>query len=184
MPLKYTYTTFISSLILASIPAFAKTEPVKVPGFVPGNYVLESSSGGNAETKNSAELCGEGEFKIVENGHNILLGPKHGFFLKTDSDRTIATDNPEERGCVYENTNTFAPGDDSTVLGSKETLSCDGEIRHKFTETATVSKEHVHYEFRQTGGAGAKADNNMDLDCTWKLGKRGTASIKKADKKK
>jgi hypothetical protein len=157
-----------------------------VPNFMAGTYVLVDSS------KGAEESCSEGEFKVVENGQNILLGPKHGFLLANKMEKNVATDDPEEKGCVYENTNSYTVNNETTIVSMREVLRCDATVRHTFVETALITKDRVHLEFKQTAvNSPNPSDAAAEYKCDWTLSSRSAASlfmkkkaIEKRDKEK
>jgi hypothetical protein len=165
-------------LVAGSNSAFAasgkksKQASKSVPNFTAGAYVLVDAS------KGAADSCSEGDFKVVENGQNILLGPKHGFLLANKMEKTVATDDPEEKGCVYENSNSYTVNNETTIISMREVLRCDATVRHSFVETALITKDHVHLEFKQSAtNSPNPSDAAAEYKCDWSLSSRSAASI-------
>jgi hypothetical protein len=185
MRINLSFKIFMSLIFIFGLQnvALAKDSggDVKAFNFVPGRYTLVKATSPDTE-----EACGEGVFKFVENKTQILLGPKHGFSLKDKMEKTVAMDDPDEKGCIYINSNTYTPGDDSSILSNKEVLLCNGVARHTFIETVSIKKDKIHLEFKQTGSKSSQSPGDVDAEykCDWVLSDRSAASVSKKVKKK
>lgn len=121
--------------------------------FVPGAYAL---------AQGQIEDCGDGEFKIIQNGQNIQLGYLHGFYTDKRA-QILPGDAPGDENCEYQFTSDVVVKATETVLQFSEKRKCGGRIVHTLSKTGHIENGKIRMDVVQQGSPA------LNYSCTWNL---------------
>jgi hypothetical protein len=138
-------------------PAFSMAASKALPNFTPGKYKL---------TEGPADQCGEGTFRLRDNGKGVQFGAREGFNLHTTS-QVLKSEIPEEEGCSYDVREKFDVLGDKTVISFLETLRCPDTIRHVLNRKATVTAGRVELDIDQKGNSDFETEGSFKHRCVY-----------------
>ena len=124
----------------------------QITHFKAGEYQLK---------KGSLNNCGQGEFKLTDDGANIQMGAHHGVFTATKPTEVIQGDADGDESCAYEFSSKIVNRADEDQITLVDTRTCEGKLSYKQTEVAHFKDGTASLEVVRTGS------EKVNYSCLW-----------------
>jgi|GEM_PF-2015279 len=144
-----TLTILLTVLLSGSLSAIASSQ---ISHFRPGEYQLK---------KGSLSDCGEGEFKITEDGENIQMGAHHGVFTATKPNEIIRGDAEGDEECEYHYSSKVLSRADEDQVTLIDARTCSGKFSYKLTQVARFKEATASLDVVRTGS------EKVNYSCSW-----------------
>ena len=142
--------TFLILFRFAAIASASERETIS--HFSTGDYSIKSGP---------AKDCGEGEFKVSDDGQNILLGARHGVFAHTVADQTINGDAEGDEDCQYKYSSTIVSNKDHDQVTLLDIRTCAGKLSYKMTQVVQIKETSISLSYDREG------DEKSNYVCSW-----------------